>query len=41
MRSFLDRIVGGVLALILGGMTVLVFVERRAPVRPEQPRDLE
>jgi TRAP-type C4-dicarboxylate transport system permease small subunit len=26
MRSFLDRIVGGVLALILGAMTVLVFV---------------
>ena len=25
MRSFLDRIVGGVLALILGSMTVLVF----------------
>jgi TRAP-type C4-dicarboxylate transport system permease small subunit len=26
MRSVLDRIVGGVLALIMGGMTVLVFV---------------
>ena len=26
MRFFLDRIVGGVLALILGAMTVLVFV---------------
>lgn len=26
MRSLLDRIVGGLLALILGGMTVLVFV---------------
>jgi TRAP-type C4-dicarboxylate transport system permease small subunit len=26
MRSVLDRIVGGVLAVILGGMTLLVFV---------------
>lgn len=26
MRGLLDRLVGGVLALILGGMTVLVFV---------------
>ncbi len=26
MRSVLDRIVGGLLALIMGGMTVLVFV---------------
>ncbi|MBP1779905.1 MAG: hypothetical protein H6Q86_5916 [candidate division NC10 bacterium] len=29
MRFFLDRIVGGVLALILGAMTVLVFVSVR------------